>query len=66
MIFGSVEKPSRVFSARDLKFNNLLTSVLGKVVGGSRFMVKVSGAVKLRGGWFEVEGKAGNIGSRNL
>ena len=49
MIRGSVEKPYGVFSARALRFRSLATSVFDNDVGGSRFRVRVSGAVKLSG-----------------
>ena len=55
-----------MFSAKDLRCTSLETSVLGKDVGGSRFMVKVSSAQKFKGGWVEDEGKVGNTCSRNL
>jgi hypothetical protein len=49
MMRGSDEKPSGVLSARALRFRSFITSVLAKGVGGSGFMVKVSGALKLMG-----------------
>jgi hypothetical protein len=41
-------KPSGIWSARSLRFRSLVTSVSAKDVRGSRFIVSVSGAWKIR------------------
>ena len=66
IIRGSVENSSGVFSANNFKLKSFITYVLGNKVGGSVFIVRVSGAPKFRGGWFEVESKAENLVSKNL
>jgi hypothetical protein len=65
-IRASEEKPSGTFSAKDLRCNNLVTSVLVREVGGSGFIVNVSSAAKLRGGWVDGLGKVGKQVSVNL
>ena len=68
IILGSDENPSGVFSARDLRFRSLITFVFERAVGGSGFIVKISGAMKFRS-WYLGLGtalKVGNTNSRNL
>lgn len=55
-----------MFSAMAFRCKSLVTSVYGREVGGSRFMVKVSSVVKFRGGWVEGEGNAGKTFSVDL
>jgi hypothetical protein len=43
-----VENPSGVVSARDFRVKSLVHSVLDKGVGGSGFMVRDSGAPKVK------------------
>lgn len=40
--------PSGILSAVDFGCNSFLTSVSGRDMGGSEFMIRVSGAVKVR------------------
>ena len=56
-----VENPSGVFSTKFLRLMSLVTSVLANEVGGSGFMVKVSGAPKFKGLDWVFEGKNGNL-----
>ena len=66
MIRSSVENPSGTSSAKALRLMGLVVSVLVKDVGGSGFIVRVSGAPKFKGGDGLFEGKVGNICSKNL
>lgn len=66
IIRGSDENPSCMFSAKDFMCNSFITSVLGKDIGGSGFMVKVYGATKFKSGWIEDKDKTGNTFFINL
>lgn len=66
IIRSSVENPSGVFSANALRLRSLDVSVLVKDVGGSGFIVRVSGAPKFKDGIGLFEGSDGKTCSRNL
>jgi hypothetical protein len=66
IIRGSVENPSGVFSAKAFRLRSFVTSVLANEVGGSGFMVRVSGAPKIKGDGFGNKVRVGNLCSKNL
>lgn len=55
-----------MFSAKNFRCRSLVTSILGKEIGGCGFIIKLFGATKFNGGWVEGENKVENTYSINL